>query len=116
MFSNSRFKAFLRYDSFTFHKRNNYCTVTYEGHAHEHDPGIAIMRMHKKRSIFQYEGHTRMTLIGYGTNCPKQTAHAAFEKRSLMLSRERCTKKNAGERSQTLVNTGERFQKPPNTY
>ena len=52
MFSNSRFKAFLRYDSFTFHKRNNYCTVTYEGHAHEHDPGIAIMRMHKKRSIF----------------------------------------------------------------
>jgi len=58
----------------------------------------------------------RMTLIGYGTNCPKQTAHAAFEKRSLMLSRERCTKKNAGERSQTLVNTGERFQKPPNTY
>ena len=27
-------------------------TVTAEGHAHAHDPGIAIMRMHKKRYIF----------------------------------------------------------------
>jgi hypothetical protein len=27
-------------------------TVTYEGHACAYDPGIAIMRIHKKRSIF----------------------------------------------------------------
>ena len=27
-------------------------TVTYEGHALAQDPGIAIMRIHKKRSIF----------------------------------------------------------------
>ena len=52
MFSNGRSKALLRSDSFTFHKRKNYFTVTYEGHALEHDPGIVIMRMHKKRSIF----------------------------------------------------------------
>ncbi len=42
----------------------------------------------KKRVLF----HAR-ALDPHSTNCPKQTAHAAFEKRSLMLSRERCTKK-----------------------
>jgi hypothetical protein len=56
----------------------------------------------------------RMTLIGYGTNCPKKTAHAAFEKRSLMLSRKRCTKKmlvNDRKHWRTLAKTAEHLLK-----
>jgi hypothetical protein len=32
--------------------QNNVLTVTFEGHARAQDPGIAIMRKHKKRYIF----------------------------------------------------------------
>ncbi len=37
---------------YNIHAKNQWGTVTYEGHARAQDPGIAIMCIHKKRYIF----------------------------------------------------------------